>query len=174
MLGTDNDVHVIVSFRAISLSVNLMKSQPEPIHRYLHAGGTLTRLQQHNQRLQRLRDDVRRCLPEALARHIVACSLNDSQLILYAESASRATALRLTAQKLLQKLHQDHGLGQIKAVRVRITTPPRSLQSRTASPRALASGTAKLLNELAETAIDPAIRKILRRLARRDRNNNSV
>jgi hypothetical protein len=146
-----------------------MNDQPKPIQTFLRGGGTLTRLQQHNEGLQRLRNDVRRCLPEALARHVMACSVNGSQLILYAENASRATALRLAVHKLLQRLHQDHGLRQIKAVRVRIATLPRSLQPPAAGPRTLAPGTARLLGELAETAVDPEIKKILCRLARRDR-----
>ena len=152
----------------------LMNHQPEPIRTYLNGGRSLADLQQQSQRLQRLCEVVRRCLPSLLARHLLACSISDSQLTLYAESASRATPLRLTTQKLLQKLHQDHGLKQIKTIRVRIADIPARRVSSNSQPQNLSPETASLVAELAETSIDPEIKKILRRLSGRGRIKNPL
>jgi len=151
-----------------------MKNRPEPIHSFLNGGGTLNSLQEQSQRLLRLRENVRSCLPEVLARHLLACSVTDSQLILYTENASRATALRLATHKLLQKLNQNHGLGQITTIRVRIADISRLQQQAAHQPRPLPPGTADLVAELAETAVDPEIKKTLRRLARRSRSNKPL
>ena len=146
----------------------LMNQRPEPIRTYLK-GGSLAKLQRQSQQLQGLCDTVRRCLPTMLAHHLLACSISESQLTLYAESASRATPLRLATQKLLQKLHQDQGLKQIKTIRVRISSIAVQRQASHPRSRNLAPETAALVNELADTAIDPKIKKILHRLAGRSR-----
>jgi len=146
-----------------------MNHQPEPIRTFLRGAGSLAELQQQSQQLQRLCDVIRACLPATLAQHLLACSITDSQLTLYAESAGRATPLRLTTQKLLQKLHQDHGLKQIKTIRVRIAEIPAQRLSGRPQSRNLPPSTASLVAELATTTIDPEIKKILRRLAERGR-----
>lgn len=152
----------------------LMTQRPEPIRTYLNGGGSLAELQRQSRHLQQFCDVVRRCLPDMLARHLLACSISDSQLTLYAASASRATPLRLTTQKLLQKLHQDHGLKQIKTIRVRISEITNQHQASRPQAQYLASETAALLGELADTAIDPEIKKILHRLAGRRRIKNPL
>lgn len=146
-----------------------MNHRPEPIRNYLASGGSLAELQQQRLQLQRLCELIRASLPTTLARHLLTCSINGSLLTLYAESAGRATPLRLTTQKLLQKLHQDHGLKQIKAIRVRIADMPAQRLPSNPQPRNLSSETASLLADLAETSIDPEIKKILRRLSGRGR-----
>jgi len=151
-----------------------MNRHPKPIRTYLSGGGSLSDLQQQSQQLQQLRDVIRRCLPAMFARHLLACSITNSQLTLYAESASHATPLRLTTQKILQKLHQDHGLKQIKTIRVRIADIPVQRLLNNPQPGKLTPATASLVAELAETAIDPEIKKILRRLSGRGRIKNPL
>lgn len=146
-----------------------MHHQPEPIRTYLNGGGSLAELQKQCRQLQQLDALIRRCLPAALARHLLSCSVSEGQLTLYAENASRATPLRLTTPKLLQKLQRDHGLEHITRIRVRITEIPARQQPDEPQADKLTDTTARLVADLAATAIDPEIKKILRRLSERGR-----
>jgi len=149
-----------------------MKHQPKTIYSLLGNNSTLAKLQRHSQQLQQLSETVRSCLPESSARYLQACSLNGPQLTLYARSPAQATSLRLASSNLLQTLRQEHHLVQLSSIRIRITIERHQTRASPIQTSPLTENTAKLVSELAETSIDPAIRDILRRLSKRHKTKN--
>jgi len=149
-----------------------MKYQPKTIHTLLDQSSTFARLRQHGHQLQQINSIVRSCLPDSTAQHLQACSINGPHLTLYARSAAQATVLRLASSNLLAALHQNHQLTQLSDIRIRITTDRQILPTKPVQPRFLTNSTAKLISDLAETAIDPAIKNILRRLSKRHKNKS--
>ncbi len=113
-----------------------------------------------------LEQTVRGHLSASLNASLTSCNLNHSQLTLFAQNAAYATALRLASQNLLQKLGRNQKLGDIKTIRVRISLP-NSTTATSPQPTQLSKTTATLVGELAETIIDPSVKKILRRLSHR-------
>jgi hypothetical protein len=149
-----------------NLRYQTMKRQPQAFHTLLSDNNALAKLQRHSRQLQQLTETVRSCLPDSTANHLHACSFDGSQLTLFACTAAEATSLRLASSNLLQTLRMNH-LPQLSNIRIRIIVDPiqpSTHQSRTNPP---SDNTAQLLSELAETAIDPAIKSILQRLSQR-------
>jgi hypothetical protein len=100
------------------------------------------------------------------------CSFDGSMLTLYAHNPAQATTLRLASSDLLHILRQQHQLAQLCSIRIRIAVTDHSTPAAPAPPRILPHSTAALIGELAETALNPAIRDILRRLSRRNSPRN--
>jgi len=158
----------------MNLRYQTMKRQPKAVHALLHDNNTLAKLHHHSQKLQQLSDTVRDCLPASCASHLQACSFDGSQLTLYAYGPAQATSLRLSSSNLLQTLRQKHQLAQLSNIRIQVTMqgPQRQIPPTQTSP--LAENTAKLVGELAETTIDPAVRDILRRISTRHKTKNTT
>jgi len=144
-----------------------MKHQPNSVDHLLNNNNTLSKLRQHSRYLHLLTETVRSYLPAASARQLQACSFDGTQLTLYACNAAAATTLRMACSQLMQSLRQEHQLHQIQRIRVRITVIPLQHPTNASAPSTLTGHTAKLLGNLAETASDPAIREILRRISKR-------
>ena len=144
-----------------------MKHQPNSVDHLLNNSSTLSKLRRHSRYLQLLTETVRSCLPPACARQLQACSFDGTQLTLYASNAAAATTLRMACSQLMQSLRQEHQLHQIQRIRVRITVTPLQSPTSTPAPHILTDDIAKLLGNLAQTASDPAIREILRRISKR-------
>lgn len=144
-----------------------MRDSPKSIRTLINSSAVLVKIAQQSQQQTQLEQTVRSHLSAPLNDSLTSCSLNGSQLTLFAQNAVQATILRLASQNLLQDLGRNNKFGQIKTIRVRIILPD-SLTPPTARPaQQLNSDTAKLVGELAETVIDPHVKKILRRLSHR-------
>lgn len=144
-----------------------MKHQPHSVDHLLNNSSTLSKLRRHGRYLHLLTETVRSCLPAACARQLQACSFDGTQLTLYACNSAAATTLRMACSQLMQSLRQNHELHQIQRIRVRIIVTPLQQPTSTPAPNILTDDTAKMLGNLAQTASDPAISEILRRISKR-------
>lgn len=141
---------------------------PRSLNALLNADdGHIRRLLQQSQWLAELTDKLRCHLAPSIAAHCRAANLRSGVLVLQTDSPAWATRLRYHIPALRETL-RDHGLDQIRAVRVSVV-PAEKVPALSPARRArLSASTSSLILQAAEATDDPALRDALTRLARRN------
>lgn len=148
-----------------------MKRPPQSLQTLLKHNNTLAKLQQQSTHLQQLTVSVRQHLPATVGRHLLMCNYSNACLTLFTRTAAQATVLRLASKHLLLRLYDDAQLQStyknINRIRIRISMGIRHRPDHHKKSTALTRDSARLLEKLAETMIDPALKDILQRLSKR-------
>jgi hypothetical protein len=123
--------------------------------------------------LASLNEKITPHIPAGLRAQCQVANAYDDRLILIAANGSIATQLRFQSMDILRKLKQDSALAHIKEIVCKVrpssTSTTRSLrQSRSMQP--LSVETAEIVHQIAESIEDPNLRRIMQRIASRNKN----
>ncbi len=146
-----------------------MDRKPQSVARLLQTRSDLAELLRQTGQRRELLQQVRRALPEELAPHCVAATLERGSLRLRADSPVWAARLRYQVPQLLARLRADRpGLAniQVKAGPAADGGIARSRQDAPAAPRAPSPAAASAVEAAARQVTDPSLCHALQRLAR--------
>ncbi|MFN3983842.1 MAG: DciA family protein [Rhodocyclaceae bacterium] len=138
------------------------------LHRYLGAGATLERLQDHARRLIRLQSLFVRLVPPALAPYCSVGNLKGDTLVLLARNGAAAVKLKQLAPSLAARLaEQGEAVSQIQVkVQMQAEPPP----PRPASTRSIGEDARRSLDAFAASLpADAPLRLSVERLLARSR-----
>ncbi len=124
----------------------------------------LNRLGQTLSQHQRLLSRVQNALPAQMAPHCKAVALKHHTLLIFADSSVWASRFRYAARQLAARLPcEELGIKDIRvAIHLEHSPPRRPIRQ----PRPLSAANSRLLQTVAESMDDPALRASLRRLSR--------
>lgn len=119
--------------------------------------------------LRRLTLELRRHLDTELAPHCYVSQIEDTQLVVFVDSAAWATRLRFQAAQLLPVLRTANpAFSQVARIRVSIVSHTRTREVPTNRPDGpvMSENNANIINTLSDGIDDPSLQQALRRLAR--------
>lgn len=143
-----------------SLKPQSLSKLLRPKDRHLRA------LTERGRLLARLTEVVRACLPLACAEHCSVANLDESRLVLAADSPAWSARLRFHVPELTRTLKRQHGLG-IRQVRVVVSPSIHTITPKRQSRPDLSHKSVELLQQTAAGIDDAGLRAALIRLARR-------
>lgn len=116
--------------------------------------------------LRELDNILQDCLPAECYRRCQAAGLSNGTLTLIAESPAWRARLHYYSDRIIRHYRRS-GKSGIERVRVRVgrSTPVQTPTPRRDPPRRLPRGSARTFAALAESTIDPDLRRALERLA---------
>lgn len=136
------------------------------------AAGELKVLMEHTRRLERISRVVRNRLPAPLGSHCCVANITQQTLVLHADSPAWITKLRYHCPDLLDHLHRQPDLGQLRDIRIRAVPANHAQSSRQAPARCLPASAARLLRSAASATSSPALKDALLRMAERGQSGN--
>ena len=137
------------------------RSQENQLHGLLRKG----------QRMHALTQQVRALLPSQLAPHCMVADLSGARLTLHADNASFATRLQFETPKLRVRLQQLKDFGAVTDIRVRAASGPLAEARRLPQVALRRRPPAGLLQRLASSVSDEALRASIERLDRDSRDD---
>jgi hypothetical protein len=122
--------------------------------------------------LDMLNQKIQSHLEPGIAKFCQVANLVNGKLILIAANGSIATQLRFQSGDLLRKFRQDPMLKSILSIECKVRPAQNQLSSRLAekTPKSmpgLSQQTAEIVNTIAESIEDPALREVMTRIAKR-------
>ena len=122
-------------------ALNAMAKSPQSVRRYLK-GATLGELDAIAQKKQQWLEDVRREMPETLAKGCLGCQHNGHTLSLLVATQALASLMRFEAPRLLIAINKAHGT-RLSKVSIRVSMdhrppPAPAKPRRTVSPEVTA------------------------------------
>jgi hypothetical protein len=128
--------------------------------------GNLHQIADHCSQLQRLTRLVREFLPSPLNQHCQVANIRDQHLVLHADSPAWSTMLHFQAPALLEYLKQQPGLEHISNIRTKTSQQVQRKSDVKPSHPNSPGTSAALIENLADSMSDSALKKALQRLAR--------
>ena len=150
-----------------------IKSPAQTVRQLIRSSQSLSRLFNEASNRSQLTERIRLCLPAELHPHCLAASVQGTTLVLYTDTPAWATSLRYQYRHLQAQLKHEHDLCHIEQIRVRVQ--PRSEQHPASSPAARPTNRsmpAAMPDSLTESAVDERIQTALKRLSRRQRQDD--
>jgi len=138
---------------------------PAAVNHVLARGNTVPALYGQALRLIELQKQLRALLPPSLGLHVSVGNCRNGILTVYADSAAWAARLRFEVPGLLKRLEETSPDAGIRTLRIRIRPPDPAPAPVTGKPL-LSAASARLLQDVAESIDDPALRDSLLRLSR--------
>ncbi|MDX5364265.1 MAG: DciA family protein [Pseudazoarcus pumilus] len=139
-----------------------------PIQRFLGAGDTLSRLQDHARSLMRAQEALRGMLPQALGEACSVANIRDGNMVVFARNGSVAARLRQMVPSLINGFATR---GQIvNAIQVKVGVVVEAEAPPPREARVLGqAGRDSLASLIAELPEDAPLRESLQRLLDRSR-----
>ncbi|MGM0593542.1 MAG: DUF721 domain-containing protein [Pseudomonadota bacterium] len=150
----------------------MSSNKPRTLPQLLGSGGfaRLEPILQRSRQLHRLGAHVLNHLDPELRRHCQVVNVNDGILILAADSNAWATRLRYQTHTLLEMLHEDEKLRNIRKIQIRVSPLEQRPAAKPRPPVAMSRESADCVTQCAEGIEDKALRQALKRLAQRGKS----
>ncbi|WP_456404204.1 DUF721 domain-containing protein [Thiolapillus sp.] len=139
-----------------------MTKKPRPLSNVVNNSEQLGHLARMLQQQQALLEEIRQLLPAPLAQHCIHARISGVRLVLHTDSPVWSTRLRFHAPQIIQSAKRQ--APNLAGLDIRIC-PPEIIRPGRKPLGSLPEKTAALVNQLADSIDDQAIRAALKRLS---------
>ncbi len=125
----------------------------------------------HTHYIQQLQYNLHEYLGPPLNTHCILANHNNDILIIHADSPTWAAKLRYLTPDILSYMHQQCHLTKLKTIRIKVMPTTPSPVKTSTRQLTLSTKSAKLMNDVANTISDPALRTSLLKLTKHNRSS---
>ena len=128
-------------------------------------------LLKHTHHIQQLQSELHKYLGPPLNTHCILANYHDDMLILHADSPTWSAKLRYLIPDILSYMQQQCHLTKLKTIRIKVMPVSPSPAKTSTRQLTLSATSARLMNDVANTMSDQALRASLLKLAKHSRSN---
>lgn len=144
---------------------------PRPLYAFCSTSNSkVGLLLKHANFINQLQSELHKYLGQPLNAHCKIANYKKDTLILHADSPGWAAKLRYMTPDILGLMHQQFKLTDIKTIRVKVAPDSRKTFKTSKKPVTLSSKSAKLVNDVANTISDHALKTSLLKISRHNQS----